>query len=76
VSRWLRDVPWALAVLACASLGLAPFRPVPHVLEKLGMLVRGHLVRPIDWFDLLLHGAPWALLIGKAVVTIRRRSEA
>jgi hypothetical protein len=31
------------------------------------MLSRGTLVRPIDWFDLLLHSAPWLLLIGKAV---------
>jgi len=76
VSRWLAGLPWALIALACATLGLAPFQPVPHVLEKLGMLARGQLVRPIDWFDLLLHGTPWALLIGKAVVTLRRRSGA
>ena len=23
------------------------------------MLFRGTLVRPIDWLDLALHGAPW-----------------
>ena len=76
MSRWLIGLPWGLVVLVCATLGLAPFVPVPHVLEKLGMLARGQLVRPIDRFDLLLHGAPWAFLIGKAVVTIRRRREA
>jgi hypothetical protein len=71
VFRRLSDVPWALVALACASLGLAPFLPVPHVLEKLGMLARGQLVRPIDWFDLLLHGAPWALLVAKAILAWR-----
>jgi hypothetical protein len=76
VSRWLSSLPWALVVLACATLGLAPFVPIPHVLEKLGMLARGQLVRPIDWFDLFLHGSPWAALIGKAVVTLRRRGGA
>jgi hypothetical protein len=76
VSRWLTELHWALVVVACATLGLAPFVPVPHVLEKLGMLARGQLVRPIDWFDLVLHGTPWALLIGKTVVTLRRRSGA
>jgi hypothetical protein len=75
VSRWLAGLPWGLVVLACATLGLAPFVPVPHVLEKLAMLARGQLVRPIDWFDLLMHGSPWAVLIGKALVTLRRRSE-
>ncbi len=76
MSRWLRGLPWPLVVLACATLGLAPFTPLPHVLEKLGLLAGGRLVRPIDWFDLVLHGAPWAMLIGKAAVTIRRRREA
>jgi hypothetical protein len=76
MADWLRGLPWWLVVLACATLGLAPFVPVPHVVEKLGMLARGQLVRPIDWFDLVLHGSPWAVLIGKAVVTLRRRSGA
>jgi hypothetical protein len=75
MSRWLASLRWGLVVLACATLGLAPFVPVPHVLEKLGMLARGQLVRPIDWFDLLMHGSPWAVLIGKTLVTLRRRSE-
>ena len=73
LTRWLSSLPWAGLVIACATLGLAPFLPVPHVIEKLGMLVRGQLVRPIDWFDLALHGSPWAALIAKAVVTRRRR---
>jgi hypothetical protein len=75
MSRWLAGLPWGLVVLVCATLGLAPFVPVPHVLEKLGMLARGQLVRPIDWLDLLMHGSPWVVLIGKALVTLRRRSE-
>jgi hypothetical protein len=76
MARWLSGLPWWLVVLACATLGLAPFVPVPHVVEKLGMLARGQLVRPIDWFDLVLHGSPWAALIGKAVFALRGRSGA
>ena len=72
MTRWLRSVPWSVVAIACATLGLAPFAPVPHVLEKLGMLLRGQLVRPIDWFDLLLHGAPWGLLVGKGLAARRR----
>jgi hypothetical protein len=58
----LRDLPWSYLVLACLTLGLAPFRPEPHVVEKLGMLVAGTLTAPLDVFDLLLHAAPWLLL--------------
>jgi hypothetical protein len=70
--RWLDSVSWLAVIIACATLGLAPFHP-PHVLEKLGMLWRGELVRPIDWFDLVMHGAPWVLLILKALSVLGHR---
>jgi hypothetical protein len=44
---------------------------MPHVLEKLQMLAGGQLVRPIDWFDLVLHGSPWGLAVAKSVVARR-----
>jgi hypothetical protein len=75
-SRFVDGLPWWGVVLACATLGLAPFVPVPHVAEKLGMLARGELVRAIDWFDLVMHGTPWALLAAKAVVAWRGRTAA
>jgi len=59
-------IPWSFAILAALTLGLAPFNP-PHVWEKLQMLARGRLTRPIDWFDLVLHGTPWLLLLAKAL---------
>lgn len=67
----LDQIPWAVAILLALTLGLAPFRP-PHILEKLQMLFRGTLTRPLDWFDLFLHGAPWVLLVAKAVLSGRR----
>jgi hypothetical protein len=70
---WLDRTPWGLIILACLTLGLAPFAP-PHLWEKLTLLVRGQLSRPIDWLDLLFHGAPWVLLILKLVVGRRRES--
>jgi hypothetical protein len=70
---WIdKNISWGLVVIACATLGLAPFNP-PHVLEKLGMLWRGELVRAIDWFDLAMHGAPWVLLVLKAVSALVTR---
>ena len=65
-------LPWGLLVIACLTLGLAPFNP-PHLWEKLHMLARGQLVRPIDWFDLVLHGTPWVLLILKAIASLTQK---
>jgi hypothetical protein len=53
------------------TLGLAPFAP-PHIWEKLKMLAHGELVRPIDWFDLVLHGTPWVILVLKGIASINR----
>lgn len=58
------QIPLGVIIVLCVTLGLAPFTP-PHVVEKLAMLVKGTLVRPVDWFDLFLHGAPWLLLLLK-----------
>jgi hypothetical protein len=52
-------LPWTVVFIACATLGLAPFVPEPHVWEKLKMLATGTLTRPIDIFDLVMHGAPF-----------------
>lgn len=64
---------WILPAVACATLGLAPFTPEPHVVEKLRWLATGHPFRPIDVFDLLMHGAPWIWLGWTAVQAARRR---
>jgi hypothetical protein len=71
--EFISKMPWGLLILACLTLGLAPFAP-PHVWEKLQMLFKGQLVRPIDWFDLVLHGTPWVLLIMKVIVTLTGKS--
>lgn len=60
-------IPWSLAILGALTLGLAPFVPEPHIWEKLKMLSRGTLVKPIDIFDFAMHGIPWLLVMAKAV---------
>jgi hypothetical protein len=40
--------------------------------EKLKMLAAGTLVKPLDVFDLLMHGAPVALLAAKLWRKARR----
>jgi len=64
--RWINSLSWLIVIILVLTLGLAPFKPEPHVLEKLTMLFNGTLVKPIDIFDFVLHGTPWVLLILKA----------
>ena len=72
--RWLDNIPLSTLVVIALLLGLAPFTPEPHVWEKLRMLFGGSLSKPIDIFDLFLHGTPWVLLIIKLMRTSTRPS--
>lgn len=63
--RWLDKIPVITLIIIALLLGLAPFTPEPHVWEKLNMLAAGTLHRPMDIFDLFLHGTPWILLLAK-----------
>lgn len=67
IGQLLDRLDWSLAILAALTLGLAPFVPEPHLWEKLKMLAAGTLSRPIDIFDLLLHAAPWLVLLAKVL---------
>lgn len=67
--EWIQQVPVWVLVVACLTLGLAPFTP-PHLVEKLGMLAAGELRAPVDVFDLLLHAAPWVLLVLRLVAEV------
>ena len=71
MEKFISSLPWGLLVIACLTIGLAPFNP-PHIWEKLQMLSRGRLVRPIDWFDLFLHGTPWLLLVLKTIFSVSK----
>jgi hypothetical protein len=65
MARLLDGLPLSILLIATLTLGLAPFVPEPHVWEKLKMLLTGDLGKPIDIFDLLMHAAPWLLLLAK-----------
>ena len=59
---------WKLFLIASLTLGLAPFNP-PHILGKLKWILGGnafngeHAMQFQDYFDVFLHGSPWALLL-------------
>ena len=69
----LDSLGYRLLVPLALLLGLAPFRPEPHLVEKIRMLVQGTLAKPIDIFDLLLHVTPIVLLLVKVVADLVRR---
>ena len=73
IVRWLDRVPLSALVIAALVLGLAPLFPEPHLWEKLKMLFSGSLSRPIDIFDLIMHGGPTLLLLLKLVGMARKR---
>lgn len=66
--KFFREIPWAILLPVAVLLGFAPFRPEPHLLEKLRMLIGGQLTRPMDIFDLMLHAAPLLLVLGKLLL--------
>jgi len=57
--------PYSTLAPFAVLLALLPFAPMPHLMEKLIMLKNGTLSKPIDIFDLFMHGIPLALLLGK-----------
>jgi len=70
--KWLDNIPYTFLVPLAAVLALAPFSPEPHLWEKLKMLFAGTLSRPIDIFDLFLHGTPLLVLLLKLGYTWRK----
>lgn len=64
-TRTMKLPSYGFLIPAALMLGLAPFVPEPHLVEKIRWLFTGHAFRPIDVFDLFLHGTFPALLLVK-----------
>ena len=62
---FLDQIPYAILVVFAVFMLLAPFRPMPHVIEKLIMLKNGTLKKPLDIFDLFFHLVPTIILLLK-----------
>jgi hypothetical protein len=68
----LDKIPYTVIILLAVWMLLAPFRPMPHTLEKLNMLLNGSLSRPIDIFDLFFHLVPALILLLKVFRSFTR----
>ena len=62
---FLDKIPYSILIVIAVLMILAPFKPMPHVLEKLIMLKNGTLTKPIDIFDLFYHLIPTIILLLK-----------
>ena len=62
---FLDKIPYSILIVGAILIILAPFKPMPHVLEKLIMLKNGTLTNPIDIFDLFFHLVPTLILLLK-----------
>jgi len=65
---------WKIVFILCLTLGLAPYFPEPHILGKIKWIMGGATgMKPMDWFDVLLHGFPFVLLIRLLVIKVLKK---
>ena len=73
--KLLNDV--RLILLLCLTLGLAPFFPEPHLWGKLKWIAGGaNGMQLKDWFDVVMHGLPWVLLVRVIIVKLISKKNA
>jgi len=65
MGKLLDKIPYTVIIPLAILMFLAPFRPMPHALEKMNMLLNGTLIRPVDIFDLFFHLFPALILLLK-----------
>ncbi|HMQ61137.1 MAG TPA: hypothetical protein PKE06_10745 [Flavilitoribacter sp.] len=68
---------WKFLLLACLTVGLAPYFPEPHIWGKLRWIAGGAVgMKSIDWFDTVLHGLPWVLFLRAVAVSLLNKKTA
>jgi hypothetical protein len=68
IKTLILHIPWPPLLIITLLLGLAPFSPMPHLIEKTTMIFDGSLKKPIDIFDLIFHVTPSVLVIIKLLL--------
>ncbi len=62
IKKLLSD--WRVLAGLCATIGLSPYIPEPHILGKIKWLLGGARgMGWIDWLDFAWHLWPWLLLV-------------
>jgi hypothetical protein len=64
---------WRVITLLCLTLGLAPFFPEPHIVGKVKWIAGGaNGMTAKDYFDVLLHGFPFVLLVRLIIIKFNK----
>jgi hypothetical protein len=67
---------WRIIILLCLTLGLAPFFPEPHLIGKLRWIAGGaNGMGFMDYFDVILHGFPFLLLLRLIFLKFAQKSQ-
>jgi hypothetical protein len=67
---------WSTVIILCATIGLAPFVPEPHIWGKLKWVAGGAVgMQSMDWFDLLMHGFPYLLLVRLIILSLINKNK-
>jgi hypothetical protein len=74
IRKFFNAIPWTFLLPVTILLALTPFKPEPHLVEKLRMLANGLLTRPVDIFDLFMHGGPILLVFAKFLLERKKTS--
>ncbi len=56
------QVSYGSLLIPAILLGLAPFSPQPHVVEKVTWLLTSQPFRAVDVFDVIFHLSPFVLI--------------
>jgi hypothetical protein len=73
--RALGQISYGFLIPAALILAIMPLGMEPHLIEKLRMLGAGTLRRPLDIFDLLMHGGLLLVLGLKVALQITERGK-
>mgnify|MGYP001565939891 CR=1 FL=1 len=65
---------YAVVILACLTIGLAPYVPEPHIWGKLRWIIGGaEGMQSVDWWDTVQHGLPWMILLWFVLADLTKR---
>ena len=65
--KWVDEISLPFLIVITVLMAVLPLNATPHLFEKLTMLVDGSLHRPLDIFDLFMHGTPAVLLLVRLI---------
>ena len=74
MGHFLDSISYPILIFIAVFMLLAPFSPMPHVVEKLIMLKDGNLTRLVDIFDLFFHLVPSLLPTIKYLRSVNKKS--